>query len=148
MIIPDINLLIYAYNSSVKPHREAALWWERCLSGSEKIGLIYPVLLGFLRIVTYKRILPNPMSLSEAVSCIASWQQRSITVTLSPGPQYLDDTVRLLTDVGSAGGNLVTAAQIGAYALHYRAVVHTADYDFLRFREVSTYFPLREGQPT
>ncbi len=82
------------------------------------------------------------MSLSEAVACIDSWQQRSVTVTLSPSPQYLDDTVRLLTEAGSPGGNLVTEAQIGAYALHYRAVVHTADYDFLRFHEVTTHFPL------
>lgn len=143
MIIPDINLLIYAYNSSVKPHRQAAAWWKSCLSGSEKIGLIYPVLFGFLRIATNKRILPNPMSVSEAVSCIASWQQRTVTVTLSPGSQYLEAAVRLLSEAGSAGGNLVTDAQIGAYALHYRAVVHTADYDFLRFREVKTHFPLR-----
>jgi uncharacterized protein len=145
MIIPDINLLMYAYNSSLKPHRQAASWWESCLSGSEKVGLIYPVLFGFLRIATNKRILPNPMSLSEAVSCIVSWQQRSVTVTLSPGPQYLEDTVRLLSEAGSSGANLVTDAQIGAYALHYRAVVHTADYDFLRFREVTAHFPLRAG---
>ena len=38
----------------------------------------------------------------------------------------------------------LTDAQIAAMALSHRAVVHTADRDFLRFPEVRCHFPLDE----
>ena len=33
MILPDINLLIHAYNSDSPLHRSAKAWWERELNG-------------------------------------------------------------------------------------------------------------------
>jgi hypothetical protein len=82
------------------------------------------------------------MDITEAIACIESWQARTVTITLHPGPEHIQDTCKLLSQAGSAGGNLVTDAQIGAYALHHQAVVHTADYDFLRFSGVKTHYPL------
>jgi hypothetical protein len=54
--------------------------------------------------------------------------------------------IDLLESAAGIAGNLVTDAQIGALALAYRAVVHTADRDFLRFSEVRCHFPL-DDQP-
>lgn len=39
MILPDINLLVYAYNSDAPGHRKAKVWWETCLSESGPVGL-------------------------------------------------------------------------------------------------------------
>lgn len=50
--------------------------------------------------------------------------------------------MELLGAAGGAAGNLVTDAQIAALASSYRAVVHTADRDFLRFPDVRCHFPL------
>jgi len=34
MIIPDINLLLYAYDSTSPFHAQASAWWQTCLSGA------------------------------------------------------------------------------------------------------------------
>jgi len=142
MIIPDVNLLLYAYDQASPFHKQAAAWLERCMSGTEPIGLAYPVLFGFLRIGTSARVFKQPMSIAEAVSHVNTWKNRSVTQILIPGNEYIDTARELLEAAGSAGANLVTDAQIAALSLQYKAVVHTADYDFLRFPKVRTKFPL------
>jgi predicted nucleic acid-binding protein len=39
MIVPDVNLILYAYDQDGPFHRESADWWSRCLNGSEAVGL-------------------------------------------------------------------------------------------------------------
>lgn len=46
MIIPDLNVLTYAHNSSASHHERARSWWERTISGSEPVGIPWIVVLG------------------------------------------------------------------------------------------------------
>ena len=39
MLIPDVNILIYAYDSTSPRHAEARRWWERTLAGDRPVGL-------------------------------------------------------------------------------------------------------------
>ncbi len=145
MIIPDANLLLYAYNSSSKYHNQAKKWWETCLSGNEPVGLVNPVIFAFTRIATSYRVFSKPMSIPEVFSHINSWISRSVTQVLEPGSSYYSDVQDLLIQAGSAGGNLVTDAQIAALALSHKAIVHTADYDFKRFPPIKSYYPLEKS---
>ena len=49
MIVPDANLLLYAYDSESPFHRAAARWWSALLSGAEPVGLCPVVVFAFLR---------------------------------------------------------------------------------------------------
>lgn len=82
------------------------------------------------------------MTLSEASERVKSWLARRITQVLQPDADHVDRVLSLLAAAHSAGGNLVTDAQIAAHAMAYRAVVHTADRNFLRFPELTCYYPL------
>jgi Predicted nucleic acid-binding protein, contains PIN domain len=73
MILPDINLLVYTYNSDAPLHRKAKDWWEECLSESRLVGLPWAVLLGYLRLMTSRTVLQNPLSTDEAVRHMRSW---------------------------------------------------------------------------
>lgn len=66
MIVPDLNVLIYAVNEESVPHRRAYDWWPSCVNGSETIGLPWLVLLGFLRLTTSQRIFPSPLTPHQA----------------------------------------------------------------------------------
>jgi hypothetical protein len=66
MIIPDINLLLYAYDSSSPFHAKAAAWWRACLSGTEAVGLAQVVVFGFVRVATNARVFEHPMTPAEA----------------------------------------------------------------------------------
>ena len=56
MIVPDLNLLIYAANTSSPFHEASRRWLEEILSGTETVGLVWNVLIGFLRIEGVQRI--------------------------------------------------------------------------------------------
>ena len=142
MIVPDANLLLYAYDRESPFHERAKSWWQDCLSGQEAVGLTYPSLFAFLRISTNPKIYLNPMTLVEATEHIRSWRSRRVSQILEPPIGHTDDVVALLEAAGGTAGNLVTDAQIAAFAQAYRAVVHTADRDFLRFPDIRCYFPL------
>ena len=73
MILPDINLLAYAYNTNAPTHARARAWWEDCLSGNRPVGLAWAVMLGYLRIMTSRQFLIDPYGAREAPGHIRSW---------------------------------------------------------------------------
>ena len=142
MIVPDANLLLYAYDITSPFHRAARSWWESCLSGSESVGLTHPVIFAFVRIGTNTRAFEAPLSLDEASGHVSSWLDRQVTRVLQPASDHVPHVLSLLAAAGSAGANLVTDAQIAALAIAYGATVHTADRDFMRFPGLRCCYPL------
>jgi toxin-antitoxin system PIN domain toxin len=141
MIVPDVNLLLYAYDSKSPFHERAVAWWQECLSGVEPIGLATVVLFGFVRISTNPRVFQNPISVTKAAGHIRSWLLQPVTQVLNSSADQTDQALRLLETLGTAG-NLVTDAQIAALALDHGAVVHTADADFIRFHGLRWLNPI------
>ena len=141
MIIPDANLILYAYDSESPFHRESARWWSALLSDIEPIGLCPVVVFAFLRLSTHGKVFENPLTVREAGQHITSWLARPNVRLLVAGPSHVEAVCRLLTKAGT-GGNLVTDAQIAALALEYGATVHSADTDFARLAGVRWENPL------
>lgn len=142
MIVPDANLLLYANDSTSPFHEGARSWWESCLSGSEPVGLTHPVIFGFVRVGTSARAFEKPMSLLQASTRVASWLDRGITQVLEPDSQHVKRVLHLLAAAGSAGSNLVTDAQIASIVMAHRAILYTADRDFMRFPSMNCHYPL------
>ncbi len=141
MIVPDANLLLYAYDSDSVFHSAAARWWTRLLSAPEPVGLCPVVVFAFLRLSTHAKVFDRPMTVTEASQRVASWLARPNVRLLVAGPTHVETVCRLLTKAGT-GGNLVTDAQIAALALEYDATVHSADTDFSRLAGVRWENPL------
>lgn len=142
MIVPDANLLLYAYDSSSPFHERACQWWESCLSGDEVVGLTHPVIFAFVRIGTDRRAFEQPLTLALATQHVTAWLGRSVVRILQPDHQHVKHVLALLQAAQASGGNLVTDAQIAALALAHHATVHTADRDFMRFHGLDCRFPL------
>ena len=141
MIIPDINLLLYAYDSDSPFHTKAKAWWRQCLSGTEPVGLAQVVVFGFVRIGTNGRVFRNAMTPVEAAEHVRSWQSQPCVQILESRVDHLEQVLKLLETLGTAG-NLVTDAQIAALAIEHGAVLHTSDADFLRFRGLRWFNPI------
>ena len=141
MIIPDVNLLIYAYDKQARLHAEAKRWWETQLSGRETVGLSWVTLLGFLRIITNPRVFENPVPVPKAIRYTRSWLERPNVQLLNPGVRHLEVFFGHLEKLGTAG-NLTTDAYLAALAQEYQAVLHTADFDFQRFAGLRWINPL------
>jgi len=141
MIVPDANLLLYAYDSESPFHAAASRWWAALLSGVEPVGLCPVVVFAFLRLSTHGKVFDRPLTVGEAAQRIASWLARPNVRLLVAGPGHIEAVTRLLTKAGTAG-SLVTDAQIAALALEYGATVHSADTDFARLTGVNWTNPL------
>ena len=142
LLIPDVNILMYAVSTAFREHPRAHAWWQESLSNGAPIGLAPPTVFGFLRLSTSRRVFEPPMSVNEAASFIGEWLGQSAVEYLRPGRRHLELTLGLLAEVGVAG-NLTTDAQIAAHALERDGVVVTHDTDFGRFPGVRVLDPLQ-----
>jgi toxin-antitoxin system PIN domain toxin len=142
MIIPDVNLLLYAVITGFPQHRRAHRWWQDAVNGPTGIGLTYPALFGFLRIATNARILTAPLAVVDATSYVRDWLAQPNIEILTPSRRHLDIALELLETVGTAA-NLTTDVQLAAYAIEYNAEIHSNDADFARFTDLKWIDPLR-----
>lgn len=132
MIVPDINLLIHAYNSESPVHAAAREWWEDLLNGARPVGLAWVVILGFVRIATHRQILAQPLPVGAACGRVRGWLARPYVSLLHPGERHAEILFGLLDDLGT-GGNLTTDAHLAALAIEHQAELHSTDSDFRRF---------------
>ena len=144
MIIVDANLLIYAVNMDSPNHQAARRWLENVLSGTERVGFAWVVLLAFLRITTRPGILSKPLSGDQAVAYIDEWLAEPVTELMVAGDGHWQILRNLLSTAGTYG-NLTSDAHLAAFALESGAALYSADYDFQRFAGLQHVNPLQEN---
>lgn len=142
MIIPNVNLLLYAVISGFPHHARAHEWWESSVNGPTRVGLARPAVFGFVRIATNARILSSPLTVADAIAYVDDWLAQPNVSLLTPGPSHLQTALGLLSGVGTAA-NLTTDAQLAAYAVENRGVIHSNDTDFARLSDVKWINPLQ-----
>lgn len=132
MILPDINLLVYAYNRHAPHHAEARAWWEGLLNSPQTVGIPWAVVCGFVRLMTHPAVLVNPLDPGRALYHVRSWFGRPLVEVLEPGPRHLEILERMLSAAGVAA-NLTTDAHLAAIAIEHQCELHSTDTDFARF---------------
>ncbi len=140
MIIPDLNILLYAVDSSSPRNREATGWLQEAVnSGKELIGIPWVVHLGFLRLTTNPRVFTRPLTVEAATAWLESLEEHPSVRMLNPGDSHPGILRHLLLMLGT-GANLVTDAHLAALALEHNATLATGDRDFSRFQGLKTVF--------
>lgn len=142
MIIPDVNMLLYAHVSGFTEHAKARRWWEGLLNGDKEVAIAAPALFGFVRLATSPRVFDRPLAIGDALERVEAWFSRPHVRFALPGPQHLEIAFDLLRDLGTAG-SLTTDVQLAALAIEHRGEVHSNDADFGRFRRLHWVNPLR-----
>ncbi len=145
MLLPDVNVLIYAHvEDSVPDHAEYAGWLARLAGGPEPFALSILVLSGFIRVVTNPRILGSPSTLDQAFAFVSSLAERPNARIVGPGPDHLAILERLCRESG-ATGKLVADAQHAAVAIEHGCTMVSVDSDFSRFPGLRWRHPLSPG---
>jgi len=132
VIVPDTNLLVYAYNTGAPLHEAAREWWEGLVNGAERVGVPWVVSTGFIRLMTHQRVLTSPITSAEAVDHVRHWFRFGHVAPINPGSEHLTHVQRNL-DAAGVGASLVTDVHIAALAIEYQAEIHSNDSDFNRF---------------
>lgn len=141
MILPDINILIYAHDETSKNHAEARQWWEEQLNGTQMIGLSWVVLLGFIRLLTNPRIYRNPYSAPEVLTIVGTWLEQPHVRIIHPSEHHFLLLANVINHIGTAG-NLTTDAHLAALAIERGLILQTTDADFARFPGLKWKNPL------
>jgi hypothetical protein len=139
--LPDVNLLVYAYNQRLVQHARARPWFEDLMSGTESVALSWHTVLAFLRLTTRAQIMNPPLPVPVAVRIVDGWLAQPNVVVVQPTSRHLSLLFDLLEAVGTAG-NRVPDAHLAALAIEHGAVLCSADADFRRFPGLRWVDPL------
>ena len=132
MVLPDVNVLVYAHREDAAHHAACRAWLEGVVNGNESYGLSELVLSGFVRVVTHPRVFSKPSPLADALEFAEQLRAQPNCVPVAPGRRHWDIFRALCVNAG-AKGNLVPDAFLAALAIEAGCEWITTDRDFSRF---------------
>lgn len=141
MILPDVNLLVYAVDETSPFHEQSRKWWDELLSSIEPVGLCYPSILGFVRLTTNRRIFKSPLKIDTALGHVENWLRQPNTSLLLATARHWPLLAKLLQSTG-VGANLTTDAHLAAFAIEHGCTLYSNDGDFERFKGLRWENPL------
>ena len=137
----DLNILVYAFRPESPRHDEYRQWLDQARDGREPLGLIDAVAIGFVRVVTNRRIFRQPATLDQALGFVDALRGSPAVVPVSSGDRHWMLFVDLCRSA-QAAGNLVTDAHLAAVSQEQNATWVSADLDFARFAGLRWVHPL------
>lgn len=142
MILPDVNLLVFAFRADADEHGAASAWLADALAASEGIALHDAVLSGFVRIVTHPRIMHEPAPTSIAADFVTALVAAPTTRWLPQDGAVWRRFAALSTQDAGIRGNLVPDALLASLCLTHGARLATHDRGFARFDGLRWFDPL------
>ena len=132
MILPDVNVLLYAFRGDDDRHEKIHRWLDGVVNGDAAYGVSPQTLAALVRISTHPGIYVQPSGLSEALDfCQAVIEPEHCTI-VQPGARHWEIFTSLCRDA-RATGNLVQDAWFAALAIESGCEWITTDRDYAKF---------------
>lgn len=141
MILVDANLLIYAYAPTLPQHEAAKEWLENQLNNTPRVGLPWPSLLAFVRIVSNPRVFERPVPIAEAWARVEEWLTLPSVWIPLPTERHAEILGELMQSMVDRS-QLVPDAHLAALAVEHGLTLCSTDGDFARFPKLRWYNPL------
>lgn len=142
MILPDVNVLVYAFRQDSPHHETCRKWLEDLISADGSYAVTGLALSGFLRVVTHPAVFNQPSSLRAALKFTRALRDQPNCLVISPGARHWGIFERLCRE-SNARGNLIPDAYLAALAIEAGCEFATLDRDFGQFAGLRTVNPLR-----
>lgn len=143
MVLPDVNVLVYAHRRDAPDHKRYRTWLEDAVNGDEAYGLTGLVLSGFVRVVTHPRVFSPASALEDALAFVSALRDRPNRVSVAPGPRHWELFCSLCERAG-ARGNLIPDAYLAALAIESGSEWITTDRDYARFPGLRWRHPFKQ----
>jgi toxin-antitoxin system PIN domain toxin len=142
VIVPDVNVLVYAHHRDAATHEQYAEWLADVVAGADELGLVEAALTGFLRVVTHPRVFADPATSSQALAFVTALRGGKQARTLAA----TEATWQHFADIAAADrqvrGTLVPDAWLAAMARSHGGRLATADRGFARFAGLRWFDPV------
>lgn len=133
MYLVDANVLLYAVDADSPYHDSAGSWLDDAINGvAQSVGLPWPTLLAFVRIITNPRVYRSPLSADEAWERVERWLDQPAVWIPAPGPRHryvLGELIRAMRPTAA----LLPDVHLAALAAEHGLAVVSADTDFAKF---------------
>ena len=132
MILPDVNLLIYAFRPDVPHHSVSRSWLARVVAGDEKFALSKMALSALVRVTTNRRSYRIPSPIDEAFAFCDDLLAQPHCQLVEPGERHWEIFRRLCVATGLRGPD-VTDVWYAALAIEWGCELLTFDRNYFRF---------------
>lgn len=132
MILPDVNVLLYAFRSDSTDHDRYLEWLTGVVNGPAAFGVSPQVLASLVRIATHPRVYARPSRLEDAFAFTRALVEQPNCRLVEPGDRHWGIFERLCHEA-RATGNLVQDAWFAALAIESACEWVTTDRDYARF---------------
>ena len=140
MILPDVNVLIYAFRPGVPQHALCRAWLERVVAGDARFGVSPLALSAVVRVTTNPRIYDVPSTVADALAFCDNLLGQPHCEIVEPGERHWD-IFRRLCIAADIRGPRVTDAWFAALAIEWGCEWITMDRDFARFHGLKWSVP-------
>ena len=137
MLCLDVNVLVSAIRPDTSHHKVALTAIEVMRHGTEPVALLPEVAVGFLRVVTNRRIFTSPQTLDEAMEALNSVLASPVIRITEAGPSRWAVFEGLVRGKNFRGGDIHDALLASA-SIDMNATLVTADQGFARFPGLRT----------
>ena len=142
MILPDVNVLVYAHREDAPDHAAYLAWLTNLIESDETYGMADIVLSGFIRVTTHPKVFNPPSTMEQAVAFVHDVCDQPSWVRIRTGVRHWEIFERLCRKAGIKG-NLVPDAYLAALAFETGSTWVTIRRDFSRFPDLTWRHPLR-----
>ena len=132
MILPDVNVLIYAFRADVPQHAVSRAWLNGVILGQANFAISRMVLAAVVRITTNHRAYSVPSSFDDAFGFCEDILGQPHCRVVEPGERHWDIFRRLCVETNTRGPR-VTDAWYAALAIEAGCEWITMDRDYARF---------------
>jgi hypothetical protein len=132
MILPDVNVLIYAFREDLRQHALCRRWIAAVVSSDARFGLSPLVLGAVVRITTNPRAFRTPSAIEEAFGFCEDLLGQPHCQVVEPGDRHWAIFRRLCIEADIRGPR-VTDAWFAALAIEWGCEWVTLDRDYARF---------------
>jgi toxin-antitoxin system PIN domain toxin len=138
----DVNLLLYASDSSGPEHPRASTFLRDCAAGGQVFCLAWPTLMGYLRMATHPRIFTQPLTPQAAMANVEALMGLPHCRVIGERERFWA-VYRQVTGDLPTRGNLVPDAHLAAILRQNGiGVLYTHDRDFRKFDFLDVRDPL------
>jgi toxin-antitoxin system PIN domain toxin len=132
MILPDVNVLIYAFREDSSEYKVCRPWLDAVVAGQTRFGVSPLALSAVVRITTNLKTYEVPSTLEEAFGYCEDLLGQPHCQIVEPGERHFEIFQRLCIETNTRGPR-VTDAWYAALAIEWGCEWVTLDRAYARF---------------
>ncbi len=144
----DVNILVYAADETSGRHQRARALLDHVATSASITYLFWPVLLGYIRVITHPAILMSPLTPETAIADVSNLIERPQIVVTGERDRFWTAFKSVAAPVGPRGSLVPDAHVVALMREHGVTTIWSNDRDFRKFDAITVRNPFDDSHAT